>query len=106
MSALSTDLDRTFQAAAALHGQGRLAEAPGYAPALRNLGVLASQAGRPDAALALLDQALAAQPRSPETLYNLGSVLMGLGRTEEAEARLRAALALAPGYVAALINLG
>ncbi len=110
-------LDGAFADAVALHGQGRLADAerayrailaaaPAYAPALRNLGVLAMQAGQPDAALALLGQALAAAPNSPETLYNLGYVLMAVGRAAEAELRLRQALAAAPGYVDALANLG
>ncbi len=62
-------------------------------------------AGRRDAAIALLEQLVAAQPQWPEALYHLGDALDEVGRLEEAVALYRRALALDPGFTRPHYNL-
>jgi tetratricopeptide (TPR) repeat protein len=77
-------------------------QARAIAPATRTylgwlgLGFTSMLASRPDAALGLLDQAVAAAPGNIEVLRWKGSALKELGRADEALAVCDQALALAP----------
>jgi len=80
--------------------------APGYGPALHLLGVLAHQAGRTDAAIDLIRQALLACPDNPEFYFNLGVAQQVLGRCEDAVASYEHVLRLRPEHAEAHNNLG
>ena len=101
--------------AAALHQQGRLAEAeraygailaanPAHPDAQHLLGVLRHQQGRNVEALLLLSSALKAAPKSADVLSNYGAVLNMLKRHEEALARFEEALEVQAGHMKALTN--
>ena len=73
MSKRKHAIEAYFQSGVRLHGAGRLAEAeqvyrqvlaaaPGHADSLHMLGVIASQCGQPQAAVACIDQAIAIKP--------------------------------------------
>jgi len=68
---------------------------------LHLLGIIALRAGRHEAAVELLDRAVAADGRSPECRVNLAQALRALGRLEPAAAQLTQAIALRPDYGAA-----
>jgi tetratricopeptide (TPR) repeat protein len=70
--------------------------APGNALVLRQAGMLATNLGRLDEAIALTRQALAQDPLSAATYHNLGDSLHAADRQAEAEAAYRQALELAP----------
>ena len=104
-----------FRAGLAHHQAGRLAEAealyretiaaePNHADALHLLGVIASQVGRHEVAVQLIDLAIGQD--APNSLYhsNRGLVLQRLGRFAEALASYDRALALRPDYPEALFN--
>ncbi len=82
-----------------------LAADPGNADALHLLGTVAHHVGKHDAAVELIQQALARQPTNPIYLNNLANALRALGRLQEAEARYRQALTLNPRYAHASYNL-
>lgn len=96
-----------FASGLAHHQAGRLAEAetlyretlalkPDHADALHLLGVLASQVGRHDIAVDLIDQAIALDRSSPRYHSNRGLALAGLRRFEEAIGSYDRALSLRP----------
>lgn len=62
--------------------------------------------GRAQAALPLLERALALQPRHAGCWYKLGVARLELGMLEPAEECYRMALSLEPGHAKANINLG
>ncbi len=106
-----------FDAALALHRQGRLAEAAklyrrlaGRGPhgfdAQHMLGVVLLQQGALAPAAAALEQAVALNPRVAAAHNNLGTCRQRQGRLAEALACHQAALAREPGYVEALYNQG
>jgi len=66
---------------------------PDYPNAAGVLGQLVDQSGRPDLAVPLLRQAVAAQP-SAQLDHELGVAYLGLGRTDDALGALRTAVAL------------
>lgn len=83
---------------------------PGAPPAadaetLYRDGVAARHAGDPARAVALLRQAVAAEPDNADARLQLGLALTALGRLDEAEAELRRTLEIAPGYEDARIAL-
>ncbi|KFN42091.1 tetratricopeptide repeat-containing sulfotransferase family protein [Arenimonas metalli] len=105
--------------AAALHRQGRRAEAiallrqalaadPGLADAWYELGYLLRAEGHHEEALQAYGEALARGGRHPEQVHLNRAALLSdqLRRDDEAERELRAALAVAPGYLPAHLNLG
>jgi len=112
------------QAAPALLAQGgiwqragRLADAerayravlqaiPDHPIALERLGVLASQTGHVDAALALLQRAVQRNPSSATAQFNLGGALLGAEQFEAAARCFERALALEPDLAQAYLNLG
>jgi tetratricopeptide (TPR) repeat protein/ferredoxin len=101
---------------AALIATGRLVEAqthidailrqsPDDASALYYRGVLATQAGDADGAVAFLRRAIAADASRPEAHYQLGYVLVASGNPRAAIPSLEQAIALAPGMAIAHHNL-
>lgn len=97
--------------------QGRLAEAerllrqilrvqPQHAHALHLLGVIAHQAGKPDLAIRLIEEALRHNDNIALFHANLGEIYRQAGRLDEALRHGERALALDPDLVAAHSNLG
>ena len=78
---------------------------PDYDPALRLLGLLYLQAGRPRDALAVFTRALRTPATRAETLNNLATALLREGQLDAAEARLLEAVALETNHPAANLNL-
>jgi tetratricopeptide (TPR) repeat protein len=106
-----------FAAGLAHHQEGRLAQAetlyretlalePDHADALHLLGVIASQVGRHDVAVDLIDRAIARDRTSPCYHSNRGLALAGLQRFAEAIASYDRALSLRPGEAEVLYNRG
>jgi tetratricopeptide (TPR) repeat protein len=83
-----------------------LATAPDNPLAVHYLGVLHYQRGQFDAALPLLDRAIALLPEEPEFHNNRGQALAAMQRLTEAEASYRRALALKPDHALSWNNLG
>jgi len=109
--------DQGFELALQHHRAGRLAEAergyrallqrqPEHADSLHLLGVIALQTGNLEAALALIQRAVALRPDAAPCRNNLGQVLERLGREDEAARCYEAAIALDPGYAEPYNNLG
>lgn len=107
----------TIQSALAHHQAGRLAEAerhyrrliaqnPNHADALHLLGMLASQAGKPQAAFDLISRAAAVNPKNFQYHYGLGNVLLQLNRPGDATASLETAVKLKPDLLDAICTLG
>jgi predicted O-linked N-acetylglucosamine transferase (SPINDLY family) len=105
-------LERAF----AHHTAGRLEEAdagyreilavdPRHFDALHLRGVLALQAGRPDAAVEAITAALGVVPASAQAHNSLGEAYRRLGRLDEAATQFREAAALAPDSGDAHFNL-
>jgi tetratricopeptide (TPR) repeat protein len=69
---------------------------PGSARAHSNLGVIATEAGRPDEAIAEYEAALRIEPGFSEARSNLGVALFQIGRAEEAVVQLKEALRSSP----------
>jgi len=65
-----------------------------------------SEAGRYEAALALLRQAVEIDPRDVHVLYSIGFCLFRLGRNEEALVAFDSVLAIRPGFPAAMHHKG
>jgi predicted O-linked N-acetylglucosamine transferase (SPINDLY family) len=110
-------LDTLMAQAQALHHGGRIAQAeavyrevlrrsPRHFDALHSLGMLAFQAGHPQAAADLIGQALAVEPRDAGAHGNLGYALHVLGRHADALASLDRALEIRPQMLEALNNRG
>jgi len=115
MNDLSADQD--FALALAHHRAGRLAEAergyrdilrltPHHADSLNLLGVIALQTGNLEAALALVQRAVALRPDAAVCRNNLGQILDRLGRYDEAARCYEAAIELDRAYAEAHNNLG
>jgi len=110
-------LDQLMAQAQSLHHAGRIAQAepvyrevlrrsPRHVDALHGLGMLAFQAGHPQAAAELIAQALAVDPQDASAHGNLGYALHVLGRHAEALQSLDRALAIRPDMPEALSNRG
>ena len=110
-------LDTLMAQAQALHRSGDIARAeaiyrevlrrsPSHFDALHSLGMVAFQAGHPQAAADLITQALAVDPRDAGAHGNLGYALHALGRHDEALQSLDRALAIQPDQLEALNNRG
>jgi Flp pilus assembly protein TadD len=83
-----------------------LSREPGNVDALYLLGMIANQAGRADAAVGLISQALLHRPEAGEMHASLGLALQNLGRDAEAAQSYRRAVELKPDHVGARHNLG
>ncbi len=108
---------RSLTEAVSYHRAGRLAEAerlyrvvlglvPRHGEALRLLGGLYLQSGKPEQALPLLQNALQVQPKNLEILNNLGVALLNTGQIEGAETCFRQVLAFNSASAEALCYLG
>lgn len=117
MAPARLNLAEAFDRARACHGAGDvieaerlyraiLAEQPDHGDALLLLGLIAQQSGQSDAALALIDRAIAAGVASAEVLSHRGSLLQALGRPDEALASFERALSLRPDSAETLSNRG
>lgn len=100
-----------------LHREGRLTEAetayrsildksPHYMPALVNLGVVLSAAGKPAEAMPYYRKALQFDPNNAVIHNNLGNAYQAMERSEEAAVSLQRAVAINPRYEKAFSNLG
>jgi tetratricopeptide (TPR) repeat protein len=103
MSRRKHAIEAHFQSGVRLHGAGRLQEAeqvyrqiiaadPGHADSLHMLGVIASQCGQPEAAVACINRAIAVRPSAAIFHVNRASALLALGRLDAAEQACRTAL--------------
>jgi protein O-GlcNAc transferase len=106
-----------FGRAIAAHTQGKYAEAeklyrqvlamdPKHAGATQNLGVLAFQVGRNDAAVPLLKKALELSPNSASMYCNLGDAYTALRQGDDALAAYKKAVELDPNMPTTYNNLG
>ena len=74
---------------------------------MNNYGAALNDAGKPEEAIAVLEQAIATAPTHAEAYYNLGRIAQVTRQDYEAAGALYArALQLKPDYADALINLG
>ena len=103
MSKRKHAIEAYFQSGVRLHGAGRLQEAesvyrqvlaaaPGHADSLHMLGVIASQCGQPQAALACIDQAIAIKPSTAMFHVNRATALLALRQFDAALDACRQAL--------------
>ena len=106
-----------FNAGLRLHQAGRLVEAqafyrrtlaicPDHPDALHLLGVIASQSGRHELSVQLIERAIQRGTGNPLYYSNLGLSLQALNRLEEALENYDRALILHPEYAEALFNRG
>ena len=106
-----------LQAAITHHGSGRLEDAergyrllleaePGQPDALHLLGVIAHQSGNHEAAIALIDQAIAARPIFAEAFSNKASAYRELEQFEAAIDTYQIAIEQKPEFADARYNLG
>lgn len=113
---MTADQLTTLQEGIALQGQGNLSGAEAcyrrigagsryYADALNLRGTVQAQAGNPQAAVALMGQAVRANPHNVTAWANLGSVLRDMGSRDPAVACFRRALLVAPHRIEAAIGL-
>ena len=111
------DLEREIAAAVVDHREGRLAEAeagyrriledaPDHTGALHNLGIIAAEDGRHEAALELFERALAVDPGYAQAHLNKGGALQELGRLDAALTSYDRALAVEPGMAEAHSRTG
>jgi Flp pilus assembly protein TadD len=77
-----------------------------YAEEVHSRGVALINEGKAEVAIALLRQAVAANPANPDYHHNLGVALAHRGELEEAVTEFREALRLKPDGASALSNLG
>ena len=83
-----------------------LAVEPEHPDALHRMGILALQAGEPDAAVEYIERAIRAKEGVPTLHNSQGEAYRALRRTPEAIACYRRALELEPDYAVAHYNLG
>lgn len=112
---VGSKLERRFEEALALHQAGDFSEAqkryrqilrkqPSHAHALHLLGVIDLQRKHFADALALIERAIALNPRNPGFYSNRANALQQLNRLEDAVDSYDQALALKPDYLEALHN--
>src|ERR1043166_186509 len=113
----AADPGQMFAAALQNHRQRRMAEAeglyrqvlavdPNHVDALHMLGVLAYQAGRPEAAVDLIGRAIGLYGENASFHNNIGEALRYLGRLDEAGAHFTKATELDPSAAESHMNLG
>jgi Flp pilus assembly protein TadD len=113
----AADPAQLFAAALQNHRQRRMGEAeglyrqvlavdPNHIDALHMLGVLAYQAGRPEAAVDLIGRAIGLHGENPSFHNNIGEALRYLGRLDEAITHFTKATELDPDAAESHMNLG
>lgn len=113
----AVSVQEAFAMAVARHRAGRLDEAEtlyrqvlaaqaDHAEAWHHLGIIATQAGRPELAIAMIGRALELNPLDPVSHSNLGNAQIKLGDSEAAISSYRRALKLHPQFAEASNNLG
>jgi protein O-GlcNAc transferase len=109
--------DQLLEAGTERHRAGKFAEArrlygkvlacdPAHTVALFRCGLLELQDGHPEAALSLVEGAIAADPGEPRYHFVLGQSLQALRRWDKAIGAYETALKLQPEFVDAWNNLG
>ena len=88
------------------HVRKALEITPDMNAALRLLGVLHTQRGQFDQAIAILEKAMRLDPYNAETYNNLSTAYMQKGMMDKAEELLHASLQIDPSYQVAFLNLG
>jgi tetratricopeptide (TPR) repeat protein len=88
------------------HAKKALAVVPEMNHAQRLLGVIYTQRGQFDQAIAILERALKSNLFSAETYNNLATAYMQKGMLDKAEELLQTALQINPEYYFAYLNLG
>ena len=79
---------------------------PDCPDAIHLLGVLASQRGRPDIGINMIQRAITLKPQTPEFHFNLGGIYRTVGKMEESIAQTRRAVELKPDMPGGYANLG
>ena len=113
----AVELQAKLNQGAALHRQGKLADAercyaevlqrqPNHFDALHLLEVIAHQTRRTERAVELIKRAIGLNPKVAVAHSNLGNALMDLKRPAEALASYDKAIALKPDYAEAHYNRG
>ncbi len=116
-SSVPQQVANRLRAAAADHQAGRLdaaktgyesvlAAEPEQPDALQLLGVLRHMQGASDEGVALLEKAVALQPKNSSIRNNLASVLREMDRLVDAEKQFAIAIALAPDVAETYVNHG
>jgi len=111
------DVQAAIDAAVGEHSAGRLEDAekryrailqntPANPVVLNLLGIVCTQKGHAQAALAHLTEAVRVKPDFAEAHGSLANALKALGRLDDAIASYQTALTLKPDYVNVLFNLG
>lgn len=109
-------IDQAFSLGLKLHGQGNLEQArdiyqkvltavPGHYPCMNNMGLLESQAGNPDQAIAWIGKALEQKEDFPEAHNNIGNLFQTMGKPEKALTHLNRAVELKKDYFEAWKNM-
>ncbi len=117
MSKRKHAIEAYFQSGVRLHSAGRLQEAesvyrqvlaasPRHADCLHMLGVIASQCGQPQAAVACIDQAIAIKPSTAMFHVNRASALLALRQLDAALEACRQALRFKPNLAEAQQMMG
>ena len=101
LEAVSLRRDGRLREAVALYRE-ILAQYPGDANVLEELGAIEIQRKNPQTALTFLDQALALKPKNTLSLINRGIALRQLGRCDDALASYNLALSITANDVSAL----
>jgi len=102
-------VDQAMQIAVQHHQAGRLGDAeqlyrqilaqlPGHAGAIYQLGLVALQSGRSDIAVDLIGRAVALRPDDADAHGNLGLALKAIGNLNDAIAACSRAVALRPDF--------
>ena len=86
--------------------QSVIKKQPDFLEAHYNLGILHTQNGSLNEAMASYKRALEIQPNYAEAHYNLGNIYLELDKLDEAEANFTRAITLNPSYAEAHSNLG
>src|SRR5208282_480349 len=73
-----------------------LSQVPNYPDALHLLGVLASQRGRHDIGISMVQRAIAVKPMTAEFHFNLGGIYRAAGKMEESIVQVRRAIEINP----------
>jgi Tfp pilus assembly protein PilF len=73
-----------------------LSQAPNYPDAIHLLGVLASQRGRHDIGISMIQRAIALKPMTAEFHFNLGGIYRAAGNLQESVVQVRRAIEINP----------